>query len=224
MLCSVDLTANECGAPDTISAPPVKRVYKKRKASQMQSQTSGEAEGEECSGPWADIYAKVKLFVCMEPRSLSNSGINIRHGNQDFFTNFDFQPSDKINIPISRLFGPGTDRMSIHKLNMAILMGKQHYDFINLYKSDNSTALACHIMVICITGNQTRDSAAPRCMNAATRQEKFAVVTIRSASAVGNAKSYGIGYFGPGRITTVDIRKSDPVPATEDDHGSDDRY
>lgn len=161
-------------------------------------------------GPWVDIHAKVKLFVCMAPRNLSNSDVMIRHANEDFFVNFGFEKDSTLPMPLKSLFGHGTNRLVLHKLHMALLTGKQVYEFINLYRADNRP-LACHVVLVSITGNRNKvssissssssSSSAPDLVSQS--QEKYGILTIRSASVIGNAKSYGIGFFGPGRIISV---------------------
>jgi hypothetical protein len=166
-------------------------------------------------GPWTNIYSKVKLFVRVTPRDLRNSEVMICHANDDFFENFRFEKSDGLPIPLKSLFGQGTSRLVLHKLHTALLTGKQASEFINLYRADN-LPLACHIVLVSVTGNRAKETVTHsnsenipnQAVIDARNHEKFAVLTIRSASVIGNAKSYGIGFFGPGRIKTV-------VPASQ---------
>lgn len=172
-------------------------------------------------GPWTNIYAKVKLFVRMAPRNLSNSDVMICHANDDFFVNFRYDKSGSLPIPLKSLFGHGTSRLVLHKLHMALVAGKQVHEFINLYRADN-IPLACHVVLVSITGNRSKeggtnlfsDSMPRRAAMNAQYQEKYAILTIRSASVIGNAKSYGIGFFGPGRIKTVPAASPRPPSFT----------
>jgi hypothetical protein len=93
---------------------------------------------------------------------------------------------------------------------MAILLGKQEFQYMNLHKSTGE-ALACHLVMISITGNQSNSSnqsmssGIAACANAVETNkskefEKYAVITIRSASVVGNSLAYGVGFFGPGKM------------------------
>lgn len=197
-------------------------------------------------GPWADIYAKVKLFVCMTPRNLANSDVMIRYANEDFFTNFGFDKASTLPLPLKALFGHGSSRLVLHKLHMALLTGKQAFEFINLYRADKRP-LACHLVLVSITGNRFKTpensrsvahsavgpnpmtgfaasspssassvSTSSRLMPpeiAAQYEEKYAILTIRSASVIGNAKSYGIGFFGPGRIVSIQKPLKPSAPA-----------
>lgn len=200
-------------------------------------------------GPWADIYAKVKLFVCMTPRNLANSDVMIRYANEDFFTNFGFDKTSTLPLPLKALFGHGSSRLVLHKLHMALLTGKQAFEFINCYRADKRP-LACHLVLVSITGNRFKppdnsQSAAHSAVGhrpmtayaasspssassvstssrpmppeiAAQYEEKYAILTIRSASVIGNAKSYGIGFFGPGRIVSIQkpLKQSPPTIAS----------
>ena len=93
-----------------------------------------------------------------------------------------------------------------------MISGKSCCEFINLYRKDN-TSLSAHVVLTPLTGGA--ESHARRCKkledletciinnNNTSRVievELWGVMTIRSASVVGNAKGNGIGLFGIDRI------------------------
>jgi hypothetical protein len=92
-----------------------------------------------------------------------------------------------------------------------LISGKSCCEFINLYPKDG-TSLAAHIVLTPLTGGA--ESHTRRCkkledletciINNDTSRvievELWGVMTIRSASVVGNAKGNGIGIFGVDRI------------------------
>lgn len=148
---------------------------------------------------WNDIFAQSKIVVSMEPRNVENSQIMIQHAQADFLQNFGYQSSD-LPMPLSALFGKATIRISIHRIQMAVLMKKSACEFVNLYKS-NGIALSCHLSVISLTGCSSPQSQSDLGEETVVeRPFRWAVLTIRSASVVGNSKFSGIGLLGTDRI------------------------
>lgn len=143
---------------------------------------------------WNDIFAPCKVMVCMQLRNLKRSKSMITHAEDEFFQNFEADADSALPLPLEGLFGKGTVRRVVHDLEMSILSGKNTFQSLNLYTA-NGSPLSCHISVVCINGNRNRVSPEVRTIGAF--EEKYAVLTIRSASVIGNAKQNGIGFFGP---------------------------
>lgn len=148
---------------------------------------------------WNDIFAQSKIVVSMEPRNVDNPMVMIQHAQEDFLLNFGYKASD-LPMPLAALFGKASIRVAVHRIQTAILTKKAACEYVNLYKA-NGIALSCHLSVISLTGGncqtvpQTDDETPP------TRPFRWAVITIRSASLVGNSKFSGIGLLGTERIS-----------------------
>jgi len=154
---------------------------------------SEESEG----GLWADIFADCKVVVRMQSRHLPDSKTMIIHAEADFFHNFEYDINSSLPFPLEKLCGKGTTRKGISAIGNAILAGKNISCYLNLYTA-NGSPLSCHVVVVCINGNREQGPVVvrklPDCM------EKYAVLTIRSASSIGNTKQHGIGFFRSHRV------------------------
>jgi hypothetical protein len=82
-----------------------------------------------------------------------------------------------------------------------MLTNKSLCEYINLYNVKGN-ALSCHVTLTSITG-----SAAKTDQESAAVMEKWAVLTIRSASVVGNSKLSGIGLLGIDHIPMDTLRE-----------------
>ena len=156
--------------------------------------------------PWHNIFAASKIVVSMSPRNLFNPNVMIRFADSNFLDIFQVEPTDATSTSgkaFSVLFGEGTIRANWQRIEMAILTGKSHDEFINFYTA-NKIPLSCHVHVNCLSqsppssGLEGGDAASTSRSNhsRSTDLEKWAVVTIRSASVVGNATCSGVGILG----------------------------
>jgi hypothetical protein len=154
---------------------------------------------------WVDIFAASKLVVYVNPRNLSNPYIMIKHAQKEFLHNFGFS-EEHLPIPLSSLFGPSTERTKIIRLEQSLLTGRPFSEFLNLHKS-NGGSLSCYVSLLCLT---TQKSTNPGVVSSSSGG-KFGVLTIRSASVVGNSKYSGMGLMGTDRLTRERIQESLPT-------------
>lgn len=156
--------------------------------------------------PWLDIFAASKIVVSMSPRNLFNPNVMIRFADSNFLNIFQVDPIDATSTsgkPFAEMFGEGTIRANWQRIEMAILTGKSHDELINLYTS-KKIPLTCHVHVNCLSqaapppphSGMEGSSSNNEPSDPSPDAEKWAVVTIRSASVVGNAKCSGVGILG----------------------------
>ena len=148
---------------------------------------------EEKNFPWpfieglgCSISLKSKIVVILRPRDLDNQELMILHAQEIFLQTFSFSRDLLSNFPFELLTGPSTSRQDLHTVITAVLMEKTASVYINLYRSD-SVPLSCYLSVVSIT-NKGADGT------------KWAVLTVTSASIVGNSKHTGIGLLGFDRV------------------------
>lgn len=172
---------------------------------------------------WDNIFVQFKVLVSfrIDPMgSEKDNELMIHFAQEDFFSTFAYSPEETVfPMPFKNLIGKGTDRSRIFRLQQAALMFKTTSEYINLYKSIGD-ALSCHVSLVSLAGitNQKRASIISRThsnssidsqltSNASfdgeeiiplTRKidERWAILTLRSGSVVGNSKLSGIGLLG----------------------------
>ncbi len=177
------------------------------------------------SRSWRNIFSACKLVVSMTPRDTSNNEIMIRYAQSDFRTNFGFlvpdrysnirsssdddstqsshsanQSNSQLPIPLKRLFGKATLRFSTLKLQNAMLTNKSFCEYMNLYNF-TGVPLSCHVTLTSICGQANTSK-----FRSLGNGEKWAIMTIRSASVVGNSKLSGIGILGVDRVPSTIIK------------------
>lgn len=150
--------------------------------------------------PWTDIYATSKVLVSIQTRNLACPEMMIDHAQDDFLKNFGYSPED-LPLPMKSLFGKATIRFNSHRIQTAILTGKAAYEYQNLYKKTGQV-LSCHIFALSLTGNGSMMRKQPVIQVDPQRYAtKYAILTIRSASVMGNSVYSGIGFLGIDRVT-----------------------
>lgn len=109
-----------------------------------------------------------------------------------FYTVSTFPPVVFAIIVIISLFqtGKGTDIKSVDKLRTAFISHSSIEMYINLYR-DDGVPLSCHIHLNVLGSKHATNQLEP---------EKFAILTVRSASSFSHAISYNIG---PGLLDNV---------------------
>jgi hypothetical protein len=153
---------------------------------------------------WVDIFATSKLVLSMNPRNLTNPHVMIQHAQKEFLMNFGFTP-EQLPFPLHYIYGNSTERNKIIRLEQSLLTSRSFSEFINLHKS-NGSSLSCHASLLALT-NQNDTRVVPQMMmtmdmNYQSNQfVKYGVLTIRSASVVGNSKYSGIGLMGTERVS-----------------------
>lgn len=159
----------------------------------------------------------------MTPRNFANPFIMINHAQQEFLLNFGFLEA-QLPIPLGSLFGPTTERSKIVRLEKCMLSGKSFSEFMNLHKS-NGGSLSCYVSLLCLTNQQTQSptvffaSSTERTLSRDSSEDivKYGVLTIRSASVVGNSKYSGIGLMGTERVPRERIQEmpgQSSIPST----------
>jgi hypothetical protein len=138
---------------------------------------------------WNNIFAQCKLIISLSPRD-SKPEIMVHHTQAEFRNNFGYDQST-LPFPLKTLFGKATIRYSTVKLQNALMGNKSTCEYMNLYKQ-NGTPLSCHVTLTTLTGRSVDIDPLTTVMST----EKWGVVTIRSASVVGNSKFSGIGLLG----------------------------
>lgn len=169
------------------SVKPRKKTRSRRKTISISSPDAN---------PWTNIFAQSKLVVSIETRNPANCQIMIHFAQTDFFENFGYSTA-QFPMPLSSLYGNATIRYNAHRLQNSILMSKDSSEYQNLYK-ENGCALSCHISCVAMTGIRANPPSAqllePNELE--DRSVKWSVLTIRSASVVGNTMHSGIGVMG----------------------------
>eukprot|EP01039_Chlorochromonas_danica_P005242 gene5244-5775_t len=132
----------------------------------------------------------------MRPYDKQKHDVTVRFAETLFYQVFCI-PSGS-SFVLDTLFGPATKRQTVFQLEMAILTGMNTSHYINLYRSDQ-VALSCHITVVSIRGAQGCDRNGDG-DTVAVGEERWTVLTIRSASVVGNSKMWGGGLLGIHRL------------------------
>ena len=123
----------------------------------------------------------------------------ITYADSGFFTTFNI-PRDTVGKGNKMLFnsilGPATSRETLFKIETSVMRGMTHEDFMNLYTKHD--VVSCHLSVKCLTDR--RQNPSPTTGERLPPIPKLAVITIRSASVIGNMLYSGIGILGAGLI------------------------
>ena len=151
------------------------------------------------SYPWPNIFTLFKITTCIEPLNISNPNLMVKYAQDEFFETFGYTRDELNSFSFSKLSGDATSRNVLSRITIAILMGKNSVEYINLYKKDG-TVLSCHVSIQCINGNQ-RMVKKILASNSNVNLQKWAVITIRSASVVGNSKHSGLSILGIERVS-----------------------
>ena len=150
--------------------------------------------------PWPNIFSQSKITVGIQPYNLNNTELMVIFGQDEFLNTFGYDRNELISFPFNKLSGAATARNVLSRVTIAILMGKNALEYINLYRKDG-TVLSCHISIQCITGNQKAVNERLNSNNSHSMLQKWAVITIRSASIVGNTKHSGLSILGIERVS-----------------------
>jgi hypothetical protein len=168
---------------------------------------------------WVDIFATSKLVLSMNPRNITNPHVMIQHAQKEFLMNFGFTP-ELLPFPLHYIYGNSTERNKIIRLEQSLLTSRSFSEFINLHKS-NGSSLSCHASLLALTNQNDTTSVVPQMMmmdmNYQSNQFlKYGVLTIRSASVVGNSKYSGIGLMGTERVSRdrIEITASSSTTTT----------
>eukprot|EP01041_Mallomonas_annulata_P001001 gene1001-1968_t len=142
------------------------------------------------NSPWTNILSAAKVIVTMES---SSQDLVLRHVSSHFTDNFQFSSEDISNHCIEALVGPGTSRITINKLKAAMKTGSPVAEYINLYRKDG-------VPLSCFVALQVLQQSLENIQNIGFGHIA-AILTIRSASAIGNSKFCGIGLLNTDGIS-----------------------
>eukprot|EP01039_Chlorochromonas_danica_P006916 gene6916-7643_t len=152
--------------------------------------------------------SRCKVVVSLNPFQRSGDGqeVIIHYAEDEFFSAFGFAPSD-LPLRFDRLCGPTTLRATAHNITMAIVSRSPMVTYVNLHHVDGHP-VSCHISLVSLGAEVEPQTSSESCEHKAygtshscsptsnpfyNADLRWAVLTIRSSSAVGNAKHCGIG-------------------------------
>jgi len=148
------------------------------------------------------ISLKSKIVVSMRPRDLDNPQLMITYAQDVFLQTFSLNRDNLKYLPFDAITGPSTPRDCVSAIKNAILTETAANQYINLYRS-NGVPLSCHVSIASVAG-RGRSTQQPNsfCSDADAYKTKWAVITVTSASCIGNSKHNGIGILGIDRVST----------------------
>jgi hypothetical protein len=158
--------------------------------------------------PWPNILTQSKIVVCINPNNFINSDIMVKFADEEFLYTFGYKRETFNDFSLSRLFGKSTSRIIVSRLQKCLLIGKATCEYINLYRR-NGVGLSCHISMTVLSSqkkvsinriNSNNNSVESETSNNDSDMVKWGVITVRSASVVGNSKHSGIGILGTKRV------------------------
>lgn len=161
---------------------------------------------------WHDIFAQSKAVVSVTFSNSEGNVIYINYCDSNFLATFGFSDCKK-GLCFDDLMGKASSQDTLKKLELSLKLGVSDTEYINLYRSDKTTPLSCHISVLPFKSYANTDVSAEVISMSATSEftnntgfrTVWGAITIRSASVVGNARVNGIGILGMERVTD-DIR------------------
>lgn len=158
------------------------------------------------STSWANIFDISKARISFSPRDLEFNEVRIRSTTPVFASTFGFD-SELLNAeedsfrPISVLFGKATNREFPFLIENTLLAGQTVMEYVNFYRTDGEV-LSCHVTIRSVpSGDQARQEM----QESTGSDERWAVLTVRSASAIGNANFIGVGLLGVDRISQTQL-------------------
>lgn len=166
---------------------PKRKVYKKNNKSS-----------------WPDIFAQSKAVVSITPvKSDSHPcpGINIRYCDADFLSTFGYADCDS-GLLLTSMMGKASSTETLRKIESFFRLGRTATEYINLYRSDGITPLSCHLSLLPLKSNKVPVSAVTSASSSpGSGGILWGVITIRSASCVGNARFSGLSFLGMDRVS-----------------------
>lgn len=143
---------------------------------------------------WNNIFTQCKLVVAFNPWNVEYPEIRVLYADNFFCEVFGYDESrfgTEIPFSLGNIFGKTTSESTIHEIENSILEFFTASFFINLYRSDG-VPLSCHLSTRPLSFAKNAVIPHPR--------DHICVVTIRSASIVGNSQCNGIGLLGTGSL------------------------
>ena len=132
--------------------------------------------------------------------------IMIHYFDDSFATTFGFEYLEEDqSLPFHFLVKSATRKEKLTALKQSLLMGHPTTEFVNLYRK-NGIAISCHVTLQPLTRTYTGDRGYVESTESHV-PISWALMIIRSASVVGNAGCFGIGFYDLNR--TPDSIKND---------------
>lgn len=191
------------------SSVPVKSI---RRASSVHKikPTKANAAKEKAVKPrsWTSILDICRARISFSPRDLEFNQVRIRNMSPNFAATFGLDTelwnSDEEGYrPMSTLFGKSTYREFPFIVESTLLAGQSVMEYVNFYRSDGEV-LSCHVTIRSVpSGDEARQEIQARQKS----DERWAVMTVRSASALGNANFIGVGLLGVDRIPLAQLER-----------------
>mmetsp|Transcript_20488 Transcript_20488/g.28207 ORF Transcript_20488/g.28207 Transcript_20488/m.28207 type:complete len:279 (+) Transcript_20488:140-976(+) len=180
---------------------------KKKRSRSSKTPKPGKKRTTDKNYPWPHIEGlgnaislKSKIVVSMRPRDFENPQLMITYAQDIFLQTFSISRETLKYLPFDSITGPATPRDSLYAIKNAILTETAVNQYINLYRS-NGVPLSCHLSVASIAGKANPSQSNPLNNDADANKTKWAVVTVTSASSIGNSKHNGIGILGIDRVS-----------------------
>jgi hypothetical protein len=175
---------------------------------------------------WKDIFGMAKCLISFAPSDMENNDINIRKCSALSSYILGLPCAPLLSVPsdsefgfnplkLSDLYGNATSRDIDLQLKLAMLKGETIMLFVNLYRIEDGRVLSCHTTLRClpISAHLTHRK----------RTTYWAMLTIRSASSVGNANFIGVGLLGIDRIERSKLQQLIGSNSLEQQHSGDTR-
>lgn len=177
-----------------LTSKPKRKVYKKNNKSS-----------------WPNIFAQCKAVVSISNLKSSDekhSGIMINFCDSDFLSTFGYVDCAS-GLYLNSMMGKASSVDTMSKLETFLRLGRTATEYINLYRSDGITPLSCHISLLPLKShrecaNNEQSSSSSMADFTGTESHNIAlwgVITIRSASCVGNARFSGLSFLGMDRVS-----------------------
>jgi hypothetical protein len=143
---------------------------------------------------WSNILEALRAHLCFSPRALHFSEVVIQDASPAFAKAFGIPGN--VSVPLSTIFGKSTAREFQSFVERAMLVGQTIMKYVNLHRADGAV-LSCHVVVRSIPSGCSAQSSMLRRTHC---DDRYATLTVRSASAVGNANFVGVGLLGVDRV------------------------
>ena len=160
---------------------------------------------------WPDIFAQSKAIVSTPVNYSSHSsshGMTINFCDSDFLATFGYSDCNS-GISFTSLVGRATSLATLGKIETALREARTCGEYINLYRSDGTTPLSCHVCVLPFKNYIGGESSTSRNQHneglggggGGVNIIQWGSITVRSASAVGNARFSGLSFLGLDRVS-----------------------
>lgn len=191
------------------SSIPVKSIRRTSSVQKIKPTKTG-AVKDKAAKPrsWANILDICRARISFSPRDLDFNQVKIRNMSPNFAATFGLDAellnSDEEGYrPMSTLFGKSTYREFPFIVESTLLAGQSTMEYVNFYRSDGEV-LSCHVTIRSVpSGDEARQEMQERQKS----DERWAVMTVRSASSLGNANFIGVGLLGVDRIPLAQLER-----------------